>query len=389
MPSCWVEVNLDAIKHNLRAIRELLGPTLDIIAVVKANAYGHGAVEVSRALAAEGVGYLAVTRVEEAIPIREAGITTPILLLAPALPDEAELVVEHDLTACICTLEDARLLSEAATRRGKTARGQLKVNTGMGRLGVEPEQAVDLARLIAELPNMALEAAFTHFAQAAGPARETATVQDQFAKFQPLVHHISRAANLQPNRFHCANSATLLRFPSMRLSCVRPGTILYGQYPSPLAAEAGEKYHLELRDPFSVKARIVAIKDIERGQPVGYGCEWRAARPSRIATIAAGYFDGLTQEPHTRNDPPHIALRQTLRTAAKQTAQWTGLKAGDLPRTAVVKGARVPIIGRIAMQQCSLDITGLEGVAVGDETTIFMRRTSAGSHLPRVYIHDS
>jgi alanine racemase len=389
MPSCWIEVNLDALKHNLHAIRDLLGPTTDIIAVVKANAYGHGTVEVSRTLVAEGVRQLAVTRLEEALPLREAGIFTPVLLLAPALPDEVETVVEQALTACVTSFEDARLLSNAGAKLGLMARAQLKINTGMGRLGVEPNQAVDLTRRIVELPNLELEAAFTHFAQAAGPAREASTVHSQFALFQPLVHHISRAAVIQPNRFHCANSATLLRFPSMRLSCVRPGTLLYGQYPSPLAAEAGAKYHLELRDTFTARARIVSIKSLEVGQTVGYGSEWRATRPSRIATIAVGYFDGLTQEPQTRNDPPHQALRQTMRTAAKQAAQWTGLKSQDAPRTAIVRGERVPIVGRIAMQQCSIDISGLGDVAVGEEVTIFMRRTSAGSHLPRVYVHDA
>lgn len=389
MPSCWIEVNLDAIKHNARAIQELIGPTTTMIAVIKANAYGHGAVEVARALVEEGVPQLAVTRLDEALPVRAAGITVPILLLAPALPDELDEVVAQSLTACASSFEDARLLSVAAGRQNKTARVQLKVDTGMGRLGVEPEHAAEIAGRIAELPNIEMEAAFTHFATAAGPVRETASVHAQFAKFQPLVHFISRAAGIPPTRFHCANSAAILRFPSMRLSCVRPGTILYGQYPSPAVAEEGTRCGLKLRaDTFKAKARIIAVKAMQPGQTLGYGSEWRATRPSRIATIAVGYADGLTQEPHTRSDPPHIMLRQTALQAVKQVAQWTGLKPQDAARTAQFRDQRVPIIGRIAMQQCSLDVTDFSDVAIGEEVVVSMRRTSAGAHLPRVYIHD-
>lgn len=386
MPSCWVEVNLDAIRHNFRAVRHLLGEATQIIAVVKANAYGHGAVEVARMLSGEGTPYLAVTRLDEAMPLREGGILTPILLLTPALPDEVDELLARQLTACLSCFEDAERLSEAAARRGVTARAHLKINTGMGRLGVEPEEAVETAKRIAALPGLSLEAAFTHFAHAAEP--DPSETHRQFARFQPLIHYMSRAAGIKPTQFHCANSAALLRFPSMRLSCVRPGTILYGQYPSEMAKEAAEQQRLQLREGFAVKARVLAIQNLQRGQGVGYGSEWRAPRASRIATIAVGYADGLTQEPQPRQMPPAQAIKGTLRQAAKQTAQWTGLKPGDAPRLALVRGERAPIVGRIAMQQCSVDITHIEGVTLGDPVTVSMRRTSAGAHLPRLYVGD-
>jgi len=388
MPSCWIEVNLDAIEHNARAIQQLVGPTVKMIAVVKANAYGHGAPEVSRALINAGVPELAVTRLDEALPIRAAGIDAPVLLLAPALPDELDEVGARSLTACASSYEDARLLSVAAAKQGVTAKVQLKVDTGMGRLGVEPEKAADIAGRIAQLPNIELTGAFTHFAQAGGPARENASVHAQFAKFQPLVQSIGSAAGVSPEGFHCANSAAILRFPGMRLSCVRPGTILYGQYPSPLVAEESARAGLKLRDTFVAKARIIAVKEMRTGQPVGYGSEWKASRPSRIATIAVGYADGLTQQPHTRTDPPLQALRQTAVQAAKQIAQSLHLKPQDAGRTVTFRGQRVPIVGRIAMQQCSLDVTEFKDVKVGEEVTVAMRRTSAGAHLPRVYVRD-
>ena len=381
MPSCWVEVNLDAIKHNFRAIRRLVGDATTIIAVVKANAYGHGAVAVARALTGEGAPYLAVTRLDEALPLRASGLLTPILLLTPALPDELDEVVTQQLTACLSSYEDAERLSEAASRRGIAARAHLKINTGMGRLGVEPEEAAAIAERIAKLPHIRLEAAFTHFAYAG--ERDPSATQEQFAKFEPLTATISSAINISPAAFHCANSAALLRFPSMRLSCVRPGTILYGQYPSTIAAEAAREQHVELREAFTVKARVLAIRTLKTGQSVGYGGEWKAPRPSRIATIAVGYADGLTQEPHARTTTSGATLTNALRQVARQR-----LKRDDSLRTVSLHGKRVPIVGRIAMQQCSIDITHLEGVEIGDAVTVFMRRTSAGAHLPRIYTHD-
>jgi alanine racemase len=387
MPSCWVEVNLDAIRHNFRAIRHLLGDGIAIIAVIKANAYGHGALGVARALTAEGAPYLAVTRLDEALPLRASGLLTPILLLTPALPDELDEVVARQLTACLASYEDAARLSATASRRGITARAHLKINTGMGRLGVEPDEAVEIAERITRLPHIRLEAAFTHFAYAS--ERDPAATHEQFARFQPLVSAIAGVAGISPTAFHCVNSAALLRFPTMRLSCVRPGTILYGQYPSAVAAEAAQTQHVELREAFSVKARVLAIRSLQTGQSVGYGGEWKASRPSCIATIAVGYADGLTQEPHARTATSGTALKNTLRQAAKQAAQATGLKSGDASRSALLKGRHAPIVGRIAMQQCSIDITHLEGVEVGDEVTVSMRRTSAGAHLPRIYTHDN
>ena len=375
MPACWVEIDLSAIRSNYRALSALVGETVDLMCVVKANAYGHGAIEVSRALESEGAPYLATTRVEEAVPLREAGIKTPILLLSPAPQEDVAALVEHDLTACVSGHEDAEWLSEEAVRQNKTARAQMKINTGMGRLGVEPHEAAAAAQHIQSQPNVQLEAAFTHFARASGSQPENSEIHAQFMLFQPLIHQIARAANIDGKGFHCANSATLLRFPSMRLSRVRPGTVLYGQYPTPLCAETGKVEGLELKEGFAVKARIVAIKYLQPGQCVGYGGEWQVKKPARIATIAIGYADGLNMEPHARQEAPTAVFAR----AAKQVA-----KPGQ-GREVKVRGQSATIVGRIAMQQCSIDITHLPEVSLGDEVTVPMRRTSAGTHLPRVF----
>jgi len=381
--NCWVEINLSALRANFRAVQNLVGEDVKIIAVVKANAYGHGAIEAGRVFSECGAAMLAVTRLDEALELREAGISSPILLLAPALPDELDELLARDLTACVSCEDDARHLHGAAQKQNKTARAHLKINTGMGRLGVEPQDAAAIAARIVALPNLKLEAAWTHFAFAAEP--DPQATHAQFAKFQPLVHSVGRAANLAPQNFHCANSAALLRFRGMRLSCVRPGTILYGQFPSKLAAEAAAQNGLVLRDGFCVKARIVALRDVKVGQSVGYGGEWRAVRPSRIATITIGFADGLSQEPNTRA-PGRDAVQSALQQTIKRAGQWTGMKAADAIRTVAIRGARAPIIGRIAMQSCSIDVTDINGASVGDEVTVSMRRTSTGAHLPRVYV---
>lgn len=386
MPSCWVEVNTDALRHNYREVAAIVGASTSIIAVVKSNAYGHGAPEVARVFSAEGASMLAVTRLDEALPLRASGLLTPILLLTPPLSDEADEVVARNLTASVSSVEEAKRLSDAALKQKKTARVHLKINTGMGRLGVEPEDSIETAQRIAALENLELEAAFTHFAFAA--ERDPSDTHLQFGKFQPLVQLVARAAGVKPTAFHCANSAALLRFPSMRLSCVRPGTILYGQYPSVQAREAAEQMRAELRDGFSVKARVLAVKTLRAGQTVGYGGEWKAKRDSRIATLAIGYGDGLTQTPSARSLPPAKEMRASLKEAARHAAQWTGLKKLPDAASVIIRGERAPLIGRIAMQQCSIDVTHLPQVEAGDAATLSMRRISAGAHLPRLYVRD-
>lgn len=384
MPSCWIEVNREALRHNFAAVHHLVGEDTHVIAVIKANAYGHGAVETGRVLAEAGASYLAVTRVEEAVPLREGGVQAPILLLAPAPLEDVPAIVEHQLTGCISNLEDARRLSAEARYQNTVVQAQMKINTGMGRLGIEPEDAVEVAREIAQLPNLQVQAAWTHFADASeAKARNT---DFQYAKFQPLVHHLSRNLNISPRDFHCANSSALIRFPSMRLSCVRTGTLLYGQFPSRAVADEAELAGLKLQDTFAVKARIIAIKTLRPGQSVGYGSEWTATQPSRIATISIGFADGLTQTPQTRQEPPILGLGKAAREGTRHIKNMAGLSGHDPGRKVRVRGGEAYLIGRIAMQSCSLDITHLPEVELGDEVQVPMRRTSAGAHLPRIYV---
>jgi alanine racemase len=386
MASCWIEIDLGAIGRNYRAIQELVGAGVRIIAVVKANAYGHGAVEVARALSEAGAPMLAVTRIEEAIPIRAAGVLTPILLLAPAPPHEVEEIVPYRLTACISSYDDAERLSQAARKQGGVASVHLKIDTGMNRFGVAPGDAVEVARRVAALPNLELEAAFTHFAFAGGSAKDAPKVHQQFAQFMPLVRQISHAVAIAPTGFHCANSAATLLFPSMRLSCVRVGTILYGQMPSTLAAEAATQQRLRLENTFQAKTRVLAVRSVRAGQTVGYGGEWKAPRNARVAIIGIGFADGLSQEPQTRREAPLAAMKKSVRNFAKEAARGFGLIGEEASRTVTVRGQRASIVGRIAMQTTAIDVTDIEAVRPGDEVLVALRRTSAAAHLSRIYI---
>ncbi len=368
MPNCWIEINRAALRHNFAQIQNLVGDA-KIIAVVKANAYGCGALECAKIFAQQGAAMLAVTRVEEALELRDANLQTPILLLAPALSDERETVVSRDLTASIASLEEAQFLSDTAQKLGVTARAHLKINTGMNRFGAHPEAVAELVGRARKLPNLQIEAAFTHFANAT--ARDEAPTLAQFEEFQ------NATCGLKAMQFHVANSAATLRFPQMRLDFVRPGTLLYGQFPAPELAKIAD---LKLQDPFAARARVVAIQDLKSGEKFGYGSEWTAPRDSKIAILALGWADGLTMEPRARPESPLSAIKAGIERAARLQ------KNPNLGRTVTLRGQKVPIVGRIAMQTCALDVSNLPEIQIGDAATVPMRRLAAGQNLPRVYL---
>jgi alanine racemase len=368
MHTCWIEINRTALRHNLTALQTLVGDT-QIIAVVKANAYGCGALECSRVFADAGAAMLAVTRADEAVPLREGGIEAPILLLSPALPDELETLVNLNLTASISSFEEGQKLSAVAEKLGKSARFQVKINTGMNRFGVIPEKFAEVAGRSRKLPGLTLDGAFTHFANAT--AKDPAPTQAQFEEFQNATH------GLKEVRLHVANSAATLRFPEMRLDAVRPGTLLYGQFPAPELAKLTD---LKLQDPFVAKARVVTIQKVTKGAKFGYGSEWTAPTDSTLAILAVGFADGLAMEPNARPLSPLDAVKSGIQRAARLQKNPT---AG---RLVTIRGQKAPIMGRIAMQTCAVDMTKIEGVQIGDEVVVPMRRLAAGQNLPRVYV---
>jgi alanine racemase len=375
--TCWIEVDLSAIRHNFNQIQKLIGASASIIAVVKANAYGHGAVAASLALEKENLRALAVTKIEEARESREAGIQKSILLLAPILAEQADEAVQLNLTPCVTCEADAKVLSDAAARANRTVNVHLKIDTGMGRFGMESRKAVEVAKQIAALPNLKIDGVYTHFANANTDGTRPSAPQ-QFHVFQTLIEPLQQQLGLAPEMFHCANSAATLRFPQTRLQCVRVGTLLYGQYPSTAAKNAAPN-DFKLRETFCAKARIVAIKKITTGQSVGYGSEWTAKKTSQIAIVAAGFADGLSMEPRAREE----SISQLAKSTFKRG--FHALRGNAASRLVTINGQKAPIVGRIAMQTCAIDVSDIANIKTGDEVILPMRRLAASALLPRIY----
>ncbi len=329
--AAWAETDLDAIRDNVRGLRGLLAPGTRLMAVVKADAYGHGAVEVARAATESGAWGLGVATVDEGIELRRAGLGVPVLLLGPTSPEEAERAVAHDLTVTVFRAEGARAVSRAAGQAGRLGRIHLKVDTGMGRLGVRPEEAVALAGEIGALPHVVLEGCFTHLATAdeadLGPAR------DQLRAFRAVLEALGRAGPA-PGLRHAANSAAALCLPEAHLDLVRCGIAVYGIAPAPhLAAR------VPLRPAMRLCARVVHTKRVPAGTPVGYGRIYRAPRETTIATVPAGYADGY---PRLASGAAHV----------------------------VIRGRRLPLAGRVSMDQLTVD-AGDAPVDVGDEVELW------------------
>lgn len=327
----WAEIDLSALGHNVRSLKALAG-SARLAAVIKANAYGHGAAPVGRAALEAGADLLAVICVEEGEQLRQAGIRAPILVLGHSFPADAERIVEQRLTPIVTTLELAEALSQEAQRRGINQPVHVKVDTGLNRYGLRPAEAVTLAKQLRELPSITVEGICTHFAEA--DAIDKSHAREQFRVFMSVADQLPWI----PMR-HVSNTAGLLTLPEFNLDMVRPGIGLYGCYPT--EPPAG----IDLRPVLSLKGRIVRLHRIESGESVSYGRTWSAERPSTIALISCGYGDGL---------PRALSNRGQV----------------------LVRGQRVPIIGRVCMDMSMLDVTDVPNVAEGDEVVLVGRQGS-------------
>lgn len=362
----WVEVSAQALAGNYRAVAGHAG--VPVCAVVKANGYGHGLVEAARLFEGAGARWLAVTRADEARTLRAAGVAARLLVLTP--PPAPAAVSEAVALGCSIALSDPADIDRfgaAARAAGKPAAVHLKVDTGMGRLGVAAADAVAVAERIAASGDLVLEGIFTHFADAAGASGRAqlerfASVRDALGK---------RAARAL---VHAANSAALLALPGTRFDMVRIGTLLYGQNPP------GASAPFELRDTFAWLARVVAVREVAAGETVGYGSEWKAKRPTRIATLAVGWADGFAVEPRARTESVSEAVAAGARTLA--------VAAGARPSSRVVwfgdRAARV--VGRVGMQTTSVSVDGIPGLAVGSVAQIPARRLLVSPLVERVYV---
>ena len=325
----WAEIDLLALSANLRAIRARVG-TRPILAVVKANAYGHGAAGVARALEKDGVESLGVALPEEGIELRRAGVSRPILILGGFAPEQADAILQHRLVPAIFRSDQIEALSRAAAARRVEAAVHLKVDSGMGRLGVPPRDVPAFASVLARARSIRVTGAFSHLAVADDPA--DAFTRRQIDLFRESVE-AAREGGLRPDEIHLANSAAILDHPPAWLSLVRPGLVLYGYPPSTKMTP------LEVRPVLSLKTRIIYLKEIPPGTSLGYGRTFVAARPTRVASLALGYDDGL---PRLASNRGHVLLR----------------------------GRPAPIVGRISMDLTTVDVTDIPGATLGDEVTV-------------------
>lgn len=328
----WAEVNLSAIRDNIRAIRARVGPRVRIIPAVKADAYGHGAVPVSRACLEAGADALGVACVEEAVELRDAGISAPILILGHSEPSDAKAIVQQAVAQMCCDANCATALSDAAVRLGRIASVHVKVDTGMGRIGVAPEQAVEFGRTLSRLPGLSVDGVFTHFPSS--DEADRAFTLSQISTFSKVVSGFRRIRTASILA-HASNSGGVLAYPEADLDAVRPGIMIYGHYPSSEVPQS-----ISIREVLTLKTRIVFLKRAEAGASVSYGRTHVLKRRSLIATLPIGYGDGYSR---LLSNQGEVAVR----------------------------GVRVPVIGRVCMDQILIDVTDVPGVQLGDEVVLY------------------
>lgn len=335
--STWVEVDLDRLASNLAAVRTLLAPGQEILLVVKADAYGHGASEIAEAAEREGVSHLGVATLHEGIQLRQSGCTLPIVALSPLLPSEIEEAVAHDLSPTICDLAFAQALSDEAVRREKPVRCHVEIDTGMGRTGVRVDEAEAFLERLVRFPRLRLASVYTHFPDA--DADDLEFSRAQVVAFHALLERLV-ARGVAPARVHAANSAGTLNLPESRLDWVRVGLIAYGHTPP------HPRLALPLLPVMSFKSRIVQVRDLPAGAPVSYARTFVTRRPTRLGVVPVGYGHGYS---------------------------WLLSNRGHM----LVGGARAPIVGRVTMDLTMLDLTEVAQVEVGDEVVLFGEQRDA------------
>lgn len=327
----WLEVDLDAVTHNLKTIRRTMGKNSEIMAVVKANAYGHDAIEISRVALENGATWLGVGALEEGIILRKAGIKAPILLLGLTPKDQVDCLLFYDLVPTVCDLQTVKALSQAAVKYKKIARVHIKIDTGMRRLGIEAGEVLDFIKKIKKMNNIEIEGLYTHFAAAEEDKNYT---ELQFARYKKVVDELEKEGIPAPLK-HIANSAAILDLPYTYLDLVRPGITIYGLLPLPRARRT-----IKLKPVTKFKTKIIFIKKVSAGESIGYGRAYTTTKETVVATLPVGYADGY----------PRLLSGK-----------------GEV----LVRGRRAAIMGRICMDLCMIDVTNIPGAQVGDEVVLW------------------
>lgn len=371
--SCWAEIDLNAIEYNIATIKSLLGKKTKLTAVIKADAYGHGSVQIAHSAVNGGADILAVSALDEALELRQAQILAPIFILGYSEPSYAPYIVAYDISQTVYNFDMAKALSDAAVKQNKLAHIHIKIDTGMGRIGFLPNQnSYDEIIKILSLPNLHFEGLFTHFSCA--DEKETFYTKQQFETFIQFAKKL-QTLGYCPEYLHTANSAATLRFPEYHLDLVRAGIILYGIFPS----KNSIREDLMLKPAMSVKTTISNIKSLPKGNAISYGGNYVTSKDTKIATISIGYADGY---PRKLSNQANVIIRNQL----------------------------APVIGNICMDQCMVDVSNIDEIEIGDEVVVFGKQGNEyisveeiahyldtisyevlcdiGRRLPRIYVRD-
>ena len=331
----WIEIDRNALVHNVQLVRTLIGPDCLLMAVVKANAYGHGAVETGHILLKAGADRLAVATLSEGVELRQAGIQAPILVLGYTPGRLAEVAISHRITVAVYDLETAQAFAEAATLE-QPAVVHVKINTGMNRLGLLPAEAPNFLKILHTMPRLSVEGIFTHFATSDLDDKDFAWVQ--FHQFQHLLTLLNEQG-LRPPLAHAANSAAMLTMPETHLDMVRTGIALYGLHPDPDET----RLPVAFRPALSWKTEIAQVRTLQPGETVSYGREFIAAQPMTIAVLPVGYADGFPRRPF----------------------HWGSV---------LIHGHVAPLLGRVCMDQVMVDVSAIVAesgpVRQGDEVVL-------------------
>ena len=330
-PTC-AEINIRALIHNLNEAKRLACPKSQILAVVKADAYGHGAVKISKALVRNGVQHLGVALVEEAIELRDAGIKTPIIVLGGIFKEQIPKIAEYSLTPVVYQEDFLKAVAKEARKSNKKVNIHIKIDTGMGRIGVLSDEAVNFVKKAVSLKNIKVEGIMTHFADA--DLADKAYAEKQMAEFTSIVNKLNEEGIDIPYQ-HIANSAALVSFENNKFNMARPGIMLYGYAPSAEGKERG----LNLIPVMSLKTKVLHLKKVSAGTYISYGRTFVAKRDSVIATLPVGYADGYSRALSNKG-------------------------------FVIVKGKRAPIAGRVCMDMTMIDVTGIDGVEINDEVVL-------------------
>ena len=330
----WAEINLENLAHNMREVRKITKEDTIIAAVVKANAYGHGAIESSKVFLENGADRLVVASLSEAIELRLGGIDAPILVLGYTPEGQYEEVLKYNIIQTIYDYTLARELSKCATKIGRKAKIHIKIDSGMGRIGfLSGEKSVEDIIKISQLPNIEIEGIYTHFATA--DELDKSFTRLQYNRFMDIVNKLENRGLNIPIK-HMSNSAAIIDLPEYNLDMVRAGIMLYGLYPS----QDVNKDNIKLKPAMTLKAKVFNVKTVPNGFGISYGQIFTTERESKIATIPIGYADGFTRLLTSKGE-------------------------------AFINGKMVPIVGKICMDQSMLDITDVDEVSIGDEVILF------------------